>query len=430
MTTGRAGYGEFQRGWPIVLSAFLGIGLGLSPLPFYTAGVFAPHLVAAFGWKIGDIFTSLMITTLMVVWAGPLAGWLAMRWGVRRVALVSTAAFGFAFMLPALSNGSLALFYASWAVIAIAGAGTLPITWTRAVNHRFDVRKGLALGLSLMGTGLFGILCKPYLAWAIGAFGWRGGYVALGLLPLLIALPVGFFLFRDRDSPHGDDVPPPVSGLTLTETLRDWRFWLIALAILPISFSLAGPVPNLENILKQSGMTPARMLELTPLVGVTALLGRLIGGWLLDRFWAPAVGFVILGLPAVSCWILAGDSLSFEMAAAAILLIGFALGVEYDLIAYLVARYFGLRSYAAIYGILYVCFALGSGLAPLVFGHDFDAHGNYHLALIASAAALTASAASLMLLGRYRVFAATSAAADSPAIRPRVTAAHSPIAGR
>ena len=400
----QAGYGEFRRGWPVVLSAFLGIGLGLSPLPFYTAGVFAPHLAAEFGWKIGDIFTSLLITTLMVVWAGPLAGVLAVKWGVRRVALTSTALFGLAFMLPAWSNGSLALFYTCWALIAVAGAGTLPITWTRAVNHRFDLRKGLALGLSLMGTGLFGILCKPYLAWAIGSFGWRGGYIALGLLPLLIALPVGYFLFRDDDAPGGDSVPRPVTGLTLAETLRDWRFWLIALAILPISFSLAGPVPNLENILKQSGMTPARMLELTPLIGVTALLGRLIGGWLLDRFWAPAVGFVILGLPAVSCWILTGDTLSFGMAAAAILLIGFALGVEYDLIAYLVARYFGLKSYAAIYGILYVCFALGSGLAPLVFGRDFDAHGNYHLALTLSSVALVAAAATLLALGRYRVF--------------------------
>lgn len=428
--TDRAGYGEFRHGWPIVLSAFLGIGLGLSPLPFYTAGVFAPHLAAAFGWKIGEILTALLITTLMVVWAGPLAGFLAERFGVRRVALISTALFGLAFMLPALSNGSLALFYASWAVIAITGAGTLPITWTRAVNQRFDARKGFALGLSLMGTGLFGILCKPYLAWVIGAYGWRAGYVALGLLPLLIALPVGFFLFRDDEAAHCDDAPPPASGLTVAETLRDWRFWLIALALLPISFSLAGPVPNLENILKQSGMTPDRMLALTPLVGVTALLGRLIGGWLLDRFWAPAVGFVILGLPAVSCWILAGDVLGFEMAAGAILLIGFALGVEYDLIAYLVARYFGLRSYAAIYGIMYVFFSLGSGLAPLVFGRDFDAHGNYHLALIGSSAALVVSAASLMLLGRYRVFAETSAAAATPAIRPSVTAAHSPIAGR
>lgn len=426
----RAGYAEFRTGWPIVLAAFLGIGLGLSPLPFYTAGVFAPHLAAQFGWKIGDIFTSLLITTLMVVWAGPLAGVLAVRFGVRRVALISTALFGFAFMLPALSNGSLMLFYACWAVIAIVGAGTLPITWTRGVNDRFDARKGLALGLSLMGTGLFGIVCKPYLAWVIGAFGWRAGYVALGLLPLLIALPAGFFLFRDIDASDDDSTAAPVTGMTLAETLRDWRFWLIAAAIVPISFSLAGPVPNLENILKNSGMTPGRMLELTPLVGLTALLGRLVGGWLLDRFWAPAVGFVILGAPALSCFILSSAALSFGQAAAAILLIGFALGVEYDLIAYLVARYFGLKSYTAIYGILYVCFALGSGTAPLVFGRDFDAHGNYHLALLFSAGALVAAAAALLALGRYRFASSDSDAAESPAIRPSVTAAHSPIAGR
>ena len=407
----QTGQDEFRHGWPVVLSAFLGIGLGLSPLPFYTAGVFAPYLAAAFGWKIGDILAALLITTLMVLWAGPLVGLLAVRWGVRRVALTSTGLFGLAFMLPALSTGSLALFYVSWAVIAVAGAGTLPITWTRAVNHRFEVHKGLALGLSLMGTGLFGILCKPYLAWVIGAFGWRGGYVALGLLPLLIALPVGLFLFRDDDAPSDGATAAVVTGLTLAETLREWRFWLIALAILPISFALAGPVPNLENMLKQSGMTPALMLKLTPLIGLTALLGRLIGGWLLDRFWAPAVGFIILGAPALSCWILASNNLSFEMAAVAILLIGFAVGVEYDLIAFLVARYFGLRSYAAIYGILYMCFALGSGTAPLVFGHDFDAHGNYHLALTLSSVALVAAAAALLTLGRYRVFAPANAQA-------------------
>lgn len=397
--------GEFKRGWPIVLSSMLGIGLGLSPLPFYTAGVFAPQLMAAFNWKIGDIFAALLITTAMVAWAGPLAGFLAVRWGVRRVALGSTAMFGVAFMALAFSNGSLALFYATWAVIAIAGAGTLPITWTRAVNHRFERHKGLALGISLMGTGLFGILCKPYLAWAIGAFGWRGAYIALGALPLLIALPAGYLLFRDTDAPNeiGQE-PPLVSGLTVVEALRDWRFWLIALAIIPISFALAGPVPNLENILKTNGITPAKVLELTPLIGVTALLGRLIGGWLLDRFWSPAVGFVILGLPAVSCLMLTDQNLTFASAATAILLIGFALGVEYDLIAFCIARYFGLRSYAAIYSIIYVCFALGSGTSPLFFGHDFDAHGNYHLMLTVSAIVLVSSATALLFLGRYRVF--------------------------
>ena len=398
-------YGEFRRGWQVVLASLLGIGLGLSPMPFYTMGVFAPHLAQEFGWSIGQIMGGITVTSVMVLWAGPAAGMLAVRFGVRRVALISVVLFGLAFMALGLSNGSLPLFYGTWAAIAILGAGTLPITWTKAVNHWFDLRKGLALGLSLMGTGIFGILSKPYLAWLIGAYGWRAGYVGLGLLPLLIAFPTAFLLFRDTDT-HVDAVVRTTTpgGLTVRETLRDRRFWLLAIALLPISFALGGPVPNLEVILRGGGVSPGTIVALTPLVGLSALIGRVAGGWLLDRFWAPAVAFVILSLPGLSCWLLAGTMLDHSTAAVAIFLIGFALGVEYDVMAYFVARYFGLRSYPGIYGLLYVFFGLGSGLGPMVYGWDYDAHASYRLALQTSCLILLAGSASLLALGRYRHF--------------------------
>ncbi len=401
-----ANHREFSRGWQVVLASFLGIGLGLSPMPFYTMGVFAPHLAREFGWTIGQIMGGLSVTTLMILWAAPAVGLLAGRVGVRPVVLGSLLLFGLAFMALGLSSGSLAQYYVTWAVIASVGAGTLPITWTKAVNDWFDVRKGLALGLSLMGTGLFGILCKPYLAWVIGSFGWRAGYVGLGLLPIVIALPAAYLLFRDTDT-HADAVVRTTTpgGLTFAQVLRDWRFWLLATAMLPISFALSGPVPNLEVMLRVGGVAPATIVGLTPLIGLSALIGRLAGGWLLDRFWAPAVAFVILGLPAIAFWILAGATLDYVTAATAILMIGFALGVEYDVIAYFVARYFGLRSYSTIYGVIYVVFAVGSGTAPLVFGWDYDRHGSYHLSLSVAAVMLVAAAGSLLLLGRYRHFA-------------------------
>ena len=62
--------GEFRDGWQVVLAALLGIGLGLSPMPCYTLGVFAPHLAQAFGWSIGRIMGALTMTMLMVMWAG------------------------------------------------------------------------------------------------------------------------------------------------------------------------------------------------------------------------------------------------------------------------------------------------------------------------------------------------------------------------
>ena len=397
------GYGEFRKGWPVVLSAMLGIALGLSPLPFYTIGVFAPHLAKAFGWSQGQIMGGLSMTTLMVLWAGPAVGWLATRWPVRQVAIGSLVLFSLAFMSLALSNGSLVQYYLTFAAIAVLGAGTLPITWTKAVNHQFDRAKGLALGISLMGTGIFGFFSKGLTAWLIVRFGWRGGFAGIGLLPLVIALPVALVLFHDAEPVAGTPAPAD-GGMTVGEVLRDRRFWTMALGFLIVAFALAGPAPNLEKILSLAGIAPATVIGLTSLIGLSALAGRLIGGWLVDRLWAPGVAFVILSAPALSCWLLASAALTPAMAAFAISLIGFALGVEYDLLAFFIARYFGMRSYTAIYGILYVFFSLGAGFGPLAFGLDFDRHGTFRLSLLGAVIVLLITGTLFLTLGKYRTF--------------------------
>lgn len=401
-----SGAGELRRGWPVLLASLLGIGCGLAAMPFYTAGVFAPHLMREFGWSLGEIMAGLTITTVTVIFAAPVAGVLCDRYGTRRIAAISLACFGLSYLSLATLGDSLMRFYLTWAVAAALGAGTLPITFTRTVNQWFDRRRGLALGLAMTGTGLFGVLCKPLLAWVIGLHGWRAGYAALGMLPLVVALPMVLLLFREQTgatetAPAIASDPPGLTGYTRTEALRQWRFWLIALILVPISFALAGAVPNLEPILLDRGIDSATILTLTPLIGLSSIGGRLIGGWLLDRFWAPAVAFVLLGMPAISCVILAGGQLEPGMARFAILLIGFALGIEYDVVAYLTSRYFGLRAYAAIYSVFYVCFSTGAGFAPLVFGVIRDRTQDFAPALMASAILLPVCAAGFLFLGRY-----------------------------
>ena len=321
----------------------------------------------------------LSITTISVTFAAPAAGFLAERYGTRRVTLTSMVMFGFAFMSLALQGGSITQFYLTWGLIALVGAGTLPITFTRTVNCWFDRHRGMALGIAMTGTGLFGVLCKPYLAWIIGLYGWRAGYVALGALPLLIALPICLLKFHEPAEPV--DVPgepaPPLTGLSRAEALRSWRFWLLVVAMLFISFCLAGSVPNLEGILRDRGFDAGTILSLTPLIGLSAIAGRLAGGWLLDRIWAPGVAFVMLGMPAIAFLILAGGTYDVTMATIAIVMIGFALGIEYDVLAFLTSRYFGLRAYAGLYAILYVSFSLGAGFAPLAFGLMRDANNDY-----------------------------------------------------
>ncbi len=401
------GRNEFRRGWPVVLAAMLGIGLGLSPLGFYTVGIFAPILASTFGWSFGQIFAGITVQTVAVAVLAPFCGALSTKYGARPVALVSVVLFGLAFMAFALSNGSLLFFYALWATQGVVGLGTLPMTWTRGINQRFDVHKGLALGIAMMGTGLFGVVCKPMTAWFIAVCGWRGAYAALGALPLLIALPVGYAFFREipnTGTGARDAASVPATGISTEQALRHWRFWLLALVLVPVSFAIAGPIPNLENILRLQGFEHGEIVGLTSLIGLSAIFGRLLGGWLLDLFWAPAVAVAILALPCVSCWLLSQGHMSSAEAAVSICLIGFSVGVEYDLLAYLTARYFGMRSYATIYAMLYVCFAVGAGFGPMLFGWAFGLSGSYTPVLRGALVLLAAGALCLLGLGRYPRF--------------------------
>jgi len=398
--------GEFSRGWPIVLASLLGVGLGLSPLAFYTVGIFAPILAQKFGWSFGEIFAGITIQTVAVSLLAPVAGALATRYGPRPVALISVVLFSFAFMAFALSNGSLVFYYAVWAAQAVLGVGTLPITWTRLINQRFERHKGLALGLALSGTGLFGTISKPMVGWFITNWGFRGAFVALGALPLLIAFPVAYVCFREAPGlkPVAGEVVKISPGLTTAEALRHWRFWLIGLVLLPVSFAIAGPIPNMENILHVHGFVHGDIVQLTSLIGVSAIAGRLAGGWLLDLFWAPAVAVLILAMPCISCWLLSLDALGYQEAALSICLIGFSVGVEYDLLAYLTSRYFGLRSYATIYGFLYVFFGIGAGVGPMLFGWAFGLSKSYAPILHVALVSLAVSALCLLALGRYPRF--------------------------
>jgi len=315
-------------------------------------------------------------------------------------------------MSLALLNGNIHWFYATWGASAVVGAGSLPITWTRAVNNRFETRKGLALGLSLLGTGLLGFLIKPLTAWLIVHVGWRAAYVIIGLLPILIAFQVAMWAFHDVGGRQthverralAAQRAARTPGLTFAQTLRDWRFWLLGTAFLPISFAVGGPIPNMENILRTSGFTAADVVSLTQLIGLSVVAGRTLGGWLIDRFWAPGAALFLFAASAFGCWALSRGQLSFGGAATAISLLGFAAGVEYDLMAFLVARYLGMKSYGAIYGSLYGFFALGAGVGPVVFGRAYDRTHSYEDILKLSAALFVLGACLLLALGRYRRF--------------------------
>lgn len=408
-------YAEFRFGWGVVFASAVGIGLGMSPLPFYTIGVFAEPLAKEFGWGMGQIFSAMMFFTVTAVFASPIVGHITDRVGPRRVVLTSIFIFSLAMMSFSLLTESITLYFTIWTLLAVCGAGTLPIAWTKAVNNWFFKSRGLALGLALVGTGLFGFLAKHYAFFLIENLGWRLAYVGVGALPLLIAWPIAFLLFRDTSDPKvagkveqmertSEQPRGQAGGLTFEQALKDWRLWLLAYAFIPISFAVGGPIPNLETLLGDKGFGAQEAVNLAGLIGIAVIIGRLAGGFMLDYFWAPAVAAVLLSLPAIATFMLVQPDLSYLAAATAIMILGAAAGVEYDLMAYIVSRYFGMKHYAKIYGFLYGFFALGAGIAPGVFGSSFEATGNYDKILLIASGLFIAGALPLLLLGKYRDF--------------------------
>jgi MFS family permease len=345
----------------------IGLGLGLSPLPFYTIGMFAPELAKAFGWSFSAMMFSVTVQSGVVVASGPVAGFLLDRYGARAVALVSVPLFALAYMSLALANGSLAIYYGQWVAMSVVGAGTLTATWTRVINGWFDKYRGLALGVASSGTGLTAFLVKPLTAWLIGSYGWRVGFAVVGALPLLVALPLVFWLFREPrlvavPAISADSAPPVEPGITLGQAMRERYFWVMAGCFLLVAFALTATTPNMENILKTHHFTLPQIGGLTASFGLAVIAGRVGGGWLLDRLWAPGCALVVFLMPLLGNVLLAGHGVSASVALVSIIGMGLGTGFEFDLLAYLIARYFGRRQYGSIYGVFYIVIAVGGGL--------------------------------------------------------------------
>lgn len=411
---------EFRRGWRVLAASSLGVAFGASPIPYNSLGPFTLPIAEEFGWGRGDVQLAILWYTIAVVCVVPIVGALADRYGVRRLALLTLAAFGLGFAALALAPGVLVLFYAMWFLVGFVGGGSTPVTWTRAVNGWFVTNRGLALAITLLGTGITAAILPTLTIWLIEHFGWRRAFIGISLLPLAIALPIAIAWFRNApgasavaaQSGSGAARAPAHAhepGVTLREALRNYRFWVLILSILLVATGIGGTITNMVPLLQDRGFTAIEAGQTAGAIGISIIFGRVLAGFLMDRFWAPGVVFPMLVLPGIACLILMNHALAHGAALFAAVLVGFASGAETDLVAYLSARYFGLKHYGRIYGVQYAVFGFASGIAPALFGSVYDRTGSYDAILIAAAIAFGLGALLLLTMGRYPAFAPAAA---------------------
>ena len=386
---------EFRiGGWQIVLGSVVGVALGSSALPFYTLGVFVRPLAQAFGWSRAVVQSGLLFAMLGTVCVAGIAGSMIDRFGVRRVAIVSQAGLAAGFVLLACQDGNPTLWRASWFLLAVFGIGTTPLTWSRGIAGWFVTARGTALGMALAGTGITAFIAPPLIGRMIAAFGWRAAYAAIAAAIVFIGMPCVLLFFHGARR-GAASIETGAPGVSFAAALRGYRFWLILLCFAAVSFGVGGVIPNLVSMLTDRGIRNATAYA--SLLGVAIIVGRLAAGWLLDRWWAPAVAAALLAVPAVACALLAFKALPAMDA----VLIGLAGGAEFDLVAYLCARYFGMQSYARLYAWQWASLSLCAGIGSLTFGVVFDRTGNYDAALFGAAVLMLAGGLCLLGLGRY-----------------------------
>lgn len=405
---------EFAMGWKVLLAGLVGVACGASPLPFNTIGFVLAPLKEEYGWSYAQTSLSMTVYGLTAALLAPYFGSLADRHGVRKVALLSTLAFGLIFAALGATPASIFAFHLLWFLIGLVGIGSTPVTFSRAINMWFFKNRGLALGILLLGTSFAALIVPKVAVWAIGQWGWRGMYPAVALFPLLLSLPVIYFLFREptrEEMPAGIAVGGSLTGVTLSEAMRDRRFWTIWLSIALVALAYGGAHIHMPEIIKQHGMGAAEGASIMGMIGLALMAGRIVTGWLLDRIWAPIVCVPILLIPALACWWLMGTSTDVQTIYIAAFMLGFAAGAESDLIAYLASRYFGMASYGKIYGMLYMPFGIASAISPVLYGRVRDVTGSYDQMLYAAMFLFAAGAALLITLGRYPTFGSKEQAA-------------------
>jgi predicted MFS family arabinose efflux permease len=399
---------EFKRGWPIVLTAALGISF-LSVV-MGSLGTFIDPLTAEFGWSRSTLTSGMVIAGLFVLLLSPFAGSMVDRFGPRRLAIpgvalmtLSTASFG-------LTNGSVIQWMCLWTVYGLAHISMMMSIWTGAVTHSFDKGRGLALGLALAGSAVASTIIPSLATWLIDTVGWRQSYVVLGLMWGVATLPLCLLFLKDtpgatrRRKREKDGETFDRHGLSIAEAWRDRGLWSIALATLLVMLMTQALAIHQIPLMTEAGLSRSTAALLAGLAGIASFAGNVITGALMDRYRANWVGGITLGVLALAFALLLESIRTPALIFVAMIISGYSAGTKLQICGYLTSRYGGLKNYGAIFGMMGSLIAVGGALGPFLGGLLFDYTGNYTLFVIIGMIGCGLSGLLIVSLPRYPVW--------------------------
>ena len=392
MYSGRLrGRGLLFYGWVIVAVTFLTqfVAVGTT---FYSFGILQKPLTEDLGGSRLAVGAAMPLLMIVVGLAGPFIGRAVDRGSIRAVMLLGVGALSAGFL--ALSRvEELWQFYLVFGLVISLGMALVGgIANTALVAAWFVRRRGAALGISQVGTTISGMVMAYAASWLIAELGWRGTAVVYGVAPIVLLLPVVWFLVVSRPEDrqlrpdggahrHEEHDPPSPTAWTLGRVLRERTIWLIALVV---GLSFAGTTAVILQIYPHAtdlGYSASQAAAVLSVMAGTGALGKPLFGWLADRYdrrgcmWS-ALLLQALGLVGI---INAGTHMSLLGSGA---LFGLGFGGVLPLWGVLVGAAYGREEFGRILGLMSPMMIPFETLGIPFAGWVFDRTGSYNGAFL------------------------------------------------
>jgi MFS family permease len=398
-------------GWWVTIAASVGLSTSPGQFAFGALGLFMIPLTIEFDAPRAEVALASTFFTVALAITSPFIGKIADRYGSKQILIPSLFIFGILLASIAFIVTELWHLYIIFILIGIFASGANGLPFMRIIGEWFNKRRGLALGIAMAGGGAGYMYVPPMLQFIIDNYSWRHGYYTLAAIVLFVSLPVSYFFLKNTPqemklNPDNDNINEKSENnsepiLRFKDVVRQKTFWLLYVIFAVLSFCLYGLLSNLVPMLIDRGMENSSAANVAAMLGLAILVSRALIGHFLDRFFAPRVAIVSILLSTIGVVMLAMGIVGTPAYLAA-LLIGLSIGTEFDLLAYLTTRYFGLSSFGMVYGLMFSAFLVGTSFGPPTFGASFDQYGSYINVLILCSILLIVSVGLFLILPKYR----------------------------
>jgi OFA family oxalate/formate antiporter-like MFS transporter len=373
-------------GWWIVLACFF-IGLYVGGTIFYGFTAFFEPIRREFGWSYTQISLAASLRGLEMGIFAPFVGFLADRFGSRKLIFWGTCLVGFGLILLSLTR-SLAMFYGSFLILSFGAGGCASIVTMTVVANWFHSRVSIALGIMVSGIGVSGLLL-PFIVRLIDISGWRTTFVILGLGMWILGIPLSFVI-RDRPEqygylPDGNETGDPLPEIAirnkgmeigLKQALRMRSFWYLNAIELIRMMTVLAVITHVMPYLSSLAISRSTGGLIAGAIPLFSIIGRFGFGWLgdaTDKRYALALSFCLMSIGLlVFCYVQV-----IWVACVFLLLFSPGYGGGMVIRGAILREYFGRDSFGKILGIIMGCAAVGGIIGPTLAGWVFDMLGSY-----------------------------------------------------